>query len=77
MAEERMWRRKRRDHVVDHVHSKREGPEEQPSETKGRHVAAAIYFLTRCRRKSLVTIVAIIVSIAVLIAVVFVRKHLT
>ena len=28
--------------VVDHVHSKREGPEEQPSETKGRHVAAAI-----------------------------------
>ena len=63
--------------VVDHVQSKREGPEEQPSETKGRHVAAAIYCLTRCRRKSLVTIVAIIVSIAVLIAVVFVRKHLT
>ena len=64
--------------VVDHVHSKREGPEEQPSETKGRHVAAAIYCLTRCRRKSLVTVVAIIiVSIAVLIAVVFVRKHLT
>ena len=28
--------------VVDHVHSKRESPEEQPSETKGRHVAAAI-----------------------------------
>ena len=64
--------------VVDHVHSKRESPEEQPSETKGRHVAAAIYCLTRCRRKSLVTVVAIIiVSIAVLIAVVFVRKHLT
>ena len=63
--------------VVDHVHSKREGPEEQPSETKDRHVAAAIYCLKRCRRKSLVTIVAIIVSIAVLIAVVFVRKHLT
>ena len=63
--------------VVDHVHSKREGPEDQPSETKGRHVVAAIYCLTRCRRKSLVTIVAIIVSIAVLIAAVFVRKHLT
>ena len=63
--------------VVDHVHSKREGPEEQPSETKGRHVAAAIYFLTRCRRKSLVTVVAIIVSISVVIAVVFVRKYLT
>ena len=60
--------------VVDHVHSKRE---EQPSETIGRHVAAAIYCLTRCRRKSLVTVVAIIVSIAVLIAVVFVRKYLT
>ena len=59
--------------VVDHVHSKREGPEELPSETKGRHVAAAIYCLTRCRRKSLVTIFPIIVSIAV----VFVRKHLT
>ena len=43
--------------VVYHVHSKREGPEEQPSETKGRHVAAAIYCLTTCRRKSLVTIV--------------------
>ena len=28
--------------VVDHVHSKLESPEEQPSETKGRHVAAAI-----------------------------------
>ena len=63
--------------VVDHVHSKREGPEEQPSETKGRHVAADIYCLKRCRRKSWVTIVAIIVSIAILIAVVFVRKHLT
>ena len=63
--------------VVDHVHSKREGPEEQPSETKGGHVAAAIYCLTRCRRKSLVTIVTIIVSIAALIAVVVVRKHLT
>ena len=64
--------------VVDHVHSKRESPdEEQPSETKGRHVAAATYCLTRCHRKGLVTVVAIIVSIAVLIAVVFVRKHLT
>ena len=63
--------------VVDHVHSKREIPEEQPSETIGRHVAAAIYCLTRCRRKSLVTVVAIIVSISVLIAVVFVRKYLT
>ena len=63
--------------VVDHVHSKREGPEEQPSETKGRHVAAAIYCLTRCRRKSLVTVVAIIVSISVVIAVVFERKYLT
>ena len=63
--------------VVDHIHSKREGPEEQPSETKGRHVAAAIYCLTRCRRKSLVTVVAIMVSISVLIAVVFVRKYLT
>ena len=63
--------------VVDHIHSKREGPEEQPSETKGRHVAAAIYCLTRCRRKSLVTVVAIIVSISVLIAVVLVRKYLT
>ena len=63
--------------VVDHVHSKRESPEEQPSETKGGHVAAAIYCLTGCRRKGLVTIFAIIVSIAVLIAVVFVRKHLT
>ena len=63
--------------VVDHVHSKRESPEEQPSETKGRHVGAAIYCLTRCRRKSLVTVAAIIVSIAVLIAVVFVRKYLT
>ena len=63
--------------VVDHIHSKREGPEEQPSETKGRHVAAAIYCLTRCRRKSLVTVVAIIVSISVVIAVVFVRKYLT
>ena len=63
--------------VVDHVHSKRESPEEQPSDTKGRHVGAAIYCLTRCRRKSLVTVVAIIVSIAVLIAVVFVRKYLT
>ena len=63
--------------LVDHVHSKREGPVEQPSETKGRHMAAAIYCLKRCRRKSLVTIAAIIVSIAVLIAVVFVRKHLT
>ena len=60
--------------VVDHVHSKRE---EQPSETIGKHVAAAIYFLTRCRRKSLVTVVAIIVSISVVIAVVFVRKYLT
>ena len=60
--------------IVDHVHSKR--PEEQPSDTKGRHVAAATYCLTRCRRKSLVTVVATIVSIAVLIAVVFVRKHL-
>ena len=28
--------------VVDHVYSKQESPEEQPSETKGRHVAAAI-----------------------------------
>ena len=63
--------------VVDHVHSKRENPEEQPSETKGRHVGAGIYCLTRCRRKSLVTVVAIIVSIAVLIAVVFVGKYLT
>ena len=45
--------------VVDHVHSKRESPEEQPSETKGRHVGAAIYCLTRCRRKSLVTVVVI------------------
>ena len=63
--------------VVDHVHSKLESPEEQPSETKGRHVAAATYCLTRCHRKSLVTVVAIIVSIAVLIAVVFVRKHLS
>ena len=62
--------------VVDHVHSKRESPEEQPSETKGRHVAVAIYCLTRCRRKSLVTVVGTIGSIAVLIAVVFVRKHL-
>ena len=48
--------------VVDHVHSKRESPEEQSSETKG--------------RQSLVTVVATIGSIAVLIAVVFVRKHL-
>ena len=32
--------------VVDHVHSKRDSPEEQPSETKGGHVAAAIYCLT-------------------------------
>ena len=63
--------------VVDHVHSKRESPEQQPSKTKGRHVAAAIYYLTRCCRKSLVTVVAITVSIAVLIAVVFVRKYLT
>ena len=63
--------------VIDHVYSKRESPEQQPSETKGRHVAAAIYCLTRCRRKSLVTVVAIIVSISVLIAVVFVRKYLT
>ena len=38
--------------VVDHVHSKREGPEEEPSETKGRHVAAAIYCLTRCRQNN-------------------------
>ena len=62
--------------VVDHVHSKRESPEEQSSETKGRHVAAAIYYLTKCRRKSLVTVAATIGSIVVLIAVVFVRKHL-
>ncbi|CAH3164157.1 unnamed protein product [Pocillopora meandrina] len=63
--------------VVDRVHSKREGPGEQPSETRGRHVSAAINCLARCRRKSLITIVALIVSIAVLIAVVFVGKHLT
>ena len=53
--------------VVDHVHSKRERPEEQPSETKGGNVAVAIYCLTRCSRKSLVTIFAIIVSIAVVL----------
>ena len=63
--------------VVDRVHSKREGPGEQPSETRGRHVSVAINCLARCRRKSLITIVAIIVSIAVLIGVVFVGKHLT
>ena len=62
---------------MDHVYSKRESPEEQPSETKDRDVAAVIYCLTRRRRKSLVTVVAIIVSIAVHIAVVFVRKYLT
>ena len=63
--------------VVDHLHSKRESRGEQSSETRGRHVSAAVNSLTRCRRKSLATIVAIIMSIVVLIAVVLVGKHLT
>ena len=57
-----------------HVHS---SPGKQPSETRDRHTSVAINCLTRCRRKSLVTVVAIIVSIVVLIAVVLVGKHLT
>ena len=63
--------------VAARVHSKRESPGKQPSETGGRHASAAINCLTRCCEKSLVTIVAIIVSIAVPIAVVLVGKHLT
>ncbi|PFX15590.1 uromodulin-like [Stylophora pistillata] len=62
---------------VDQDHSKRDSLEEQPSETRSRHVSAAINCLTRCRRKTLVTVVALIVAISVLIAVVLVGKHLT
>ena len=62
--------------VVDRVHSKRESPGEQPSETRGRHVSAAIHCLSRCRGTSLATIVSIKVSIALLIAVVLVGKYL-
>ena len=72
-----MWRRKRGRQRCGSCLFKRESPEEQPSETKDRHVAAVIYWPTRRRRKSLVTVFAIIVSIAVLIAVVFERKYLT
>ena len=45
--------------VVDHLLSKRESRGEQSSETRGRNVSAAVNSLTRCRRKSLVTILAI------------------
>ena len=38
--------------VVDRVHSKRESLGEQPSETRGRHVSAAIHCLSRCCGKS-------------------------
>ena len=38
--------------VVDRVHSKRESLGEEPSETRGRHMSAAIHYLSRCRGKS-------------------------
>ena len=75
-AEIRIWLQREVDIFVDYVNAKRKCPWEQPSETRGRHVSAAINCLTRCRRKSLVTVVATIVSIAVLIAVVLVGKCL-
>ena len=61
---------------MDHVHSDGRRPGQQPSETRGRHVSAAINCLTKCRGKSVVIVVAVIVSTAERIAAVLVGKHL-